>query len=143
MYYIKCCLHKGRYWFSRGDLFQCMLPYCAVNIHIRAIKLGLRIFIHYKFSICVMLCYVKRISVYALSWVQYSTITFITWLQCDDVGDCLTPHGYAYLTHDENHLNDFISNGCRINDVCELNICGEELFTHYYAEMCICLWRPI
>ena len=69
-----------------------------------------------------MLCYVKRIRVYNLSWVHRSTLTLITWLQCDGVSDHLTQHGYAYLRHDEHPLNDVRSNGCRINVVCKLNM---------------------
>ena len=57
------------------------------------------------------MCYVELISVYTSSWVQYSTITLINYLQCDDVGDRLIPHGYAYLRHDEHPLNDVRSNG--------------------------------
>ena len=73
-----------------------------------------------------MLCYVKRIRVYTLSWVHRSTLTLITWLQCDGVGDHLTQHGYAYLRHDEHPLNDVRSNGCRINVVCKLNMREKE-----------------
>ena len=38
----------------------------------------------------------------------------ITCLQCDDVGDHMTPHGYAHLRHDEHQLNDVRSNGGRL-----------------------------
>ena len=89
-----------------------------------------------------MLCYVELFSVYTSSWVQYSTITLITWLQCDDVGDHLTPNCYAHLTHDEHQLNDVISNGDRFlyaSSISPKKNCGfwEVVFMQHWAQFVI------